>query len=370
MRILACIAISIVLAAPGARADERAARVVVREKGNDTFVAGDSPRVARAVKGDLVAAGGELSIAAPVAGDVLAAGGTLRIDAPLSQNLYAVGGQITLDGTIARNARVAGASVTLGPKARISGNASLAGRRIEVLGEVGGYVQAAGGLVLIDGRVNGDVDVAAGELELGPRARIGGTLRYRGGEALKQDAAAQVAGGIERLEMAPRRKEPRAHGRGALGIWTVGLMAMAAVFVAMLPGAFARVADAARTRLGWSLLAGFIALAAIPVGVLVLCVTVIGIPLALLALLGYFALLLVGYVTAGAALGDAVLKRWLAARAGLTGWRALFAALGVLAIGLLALIPWLGGFVAFLALLAGMGALLLAMRQGAGAKPA
>lgn len=370
MRILACIAISIVLAAPGARADERAARVVVREKGNDTFVAGDSPRVAQAVKGDLVAAGGELSIAAPVAGDVLAAGGTLRIDAPLSQNLYAVGGQVALDGTIARNARVAGASVTLGPKARISGNASLAGRRIEVLGEVGGYVQAAGGLVLIDGRVNGDVDVAAGELELGPRARIGGTLRYRGGEALKQDAAAQVAGGIERLEMAPRRKEARAHGRGALGIWTVGLMAMAAVFVAMLPGAFARVADAARTRLGWSLLAGFIALAAIPVGVLVLCVTVIGIPLALLALLGYFALLLVGYVAAGVALGDAVLKRWLAARAGLKGWRALFAALGVLAIGLLALIPWLGGFVAFLALLAGMGALLLAMRQGAGAKPA
>lgn len=370
MRILACIVLGILVAAPGARADERESQLVIRERGNDTFAAGGSVRVSQPVKGDLVAMGGELRIAAPVTGDLLAAGGMLRIEGAAGQDLYGAGGQVALDGSIARNARVAGGSVSVGPQARIAGNASLAGGRIELLGEVGGYAQIAGGKVLIDGRVNGDVDVAAGQLELGPRARIGGKLRYRGGEALKQDAAAQVAGGIERLEMAPHRKEARAHGRGALVIWTLGLMALAAVLVAALPGVFARVADAARTRVGWSLLAGFIALATIPVGVLVLCVTVIGIPLALLALLGYFALLLVGYIAAGVALGDAALKRWLAARAEVKGWRALFAALGVLAIGLLALVPWLGGFVAFLALLAGMGALLLAMKQGAGAKPA
>jgi cytoskeletal protein CcmA (bactofilin family) len=376
MRTLACIAACILLAASNVRADERESHLVIRERGNDTFAAGASVRVSQPVKGDLVATGGELRIAAPVTGDLLAAGGTLRIEGAAGQDLYAAGGQVALDGSVARNARVAGGSVSVGPQARIAGNASLAGGRIEVLGGIGGYLQVAGGHVVIDSRVDGDVDAAAGELELGPRARIGGKLRYRGGEALKQDAAAQVAGGIERLESPLHRKEGRfagqgrAAGRAAHGIWTLGLMAMAAVFVALLPGAFARVADAARTRVGWSLLAGFIALATIPVGVLVLCVTVIGIPLALLALLGYFALLLVGYVAAGVALGDAALKRWLAVRAGLKGWRALFAALGVLAIGLLALIPWLGGFVAFLALLAGMGALLLAMKQGAGANPA
>jgi cytoskeletal protein CcmA (bactofilin family) len=362
MKRFACIAACIVLAAPGVRAGERSDSY---RQGDDRFVAGDSALVAEAVKGDLLAASGELRITAPVAGDVIVVGGTLRIDAAAGQDVYAGGGQVSLEGTVARNARVAGNSVSVGPQARIAGNASLAGRRVEMLGAIGGYLQAAGARVLIDGRVDGDVEAAAGELELGPRARIGGKLRYRSGEPLRQDASAQVQGGIERLELPVRPAAKRARAPAAFGFWTLGLMAMAALLVAALPGFFGRVADAARARFGWSLLAGFIALASIPAAALVLLVSVIGIPLALLAVLGYFALLLVGYVAAGIALGDSVLRRWFAARAARKGWRALFAALGVLAIGIVALIPWLGALVAFLALLAGMGALLLQAKPGA-----
>lgn len=366
MRILACIALGILVAAPGARADEREPHLVMRQVGGDTFVAGDSPRIAQPVKGDLVAAGGELRIAAPVAGDLVAVGGTLRISAAAAQDLYAAGGQVELEGQVARNARVAGGSVSLAPQARIAGNASLAGGRIEVLGAVGGYLQAAGGRVLIDGRVEGDVEAAAGELELGPQARIAGKLRYRSGAPLRQDADAQVQGGIERLEMPMRHVAERSPAPAAFGIWTLGLMALAAVLVAAMPAFFGRVADAARGRFGWSLLAGFLALVAIPAAIAVLLVTVIGIPLALLAALGYLALLLVGYVAAGIALGNLALRKWLAARAARKGWRALSAALGVLAIGIVALIPWLGALAAFLALIAGMGALVLQLKTGAG----
>jgi hypothetical protein len=346
----------------GAMADERAEHVVLRQQGADTFVAGGSARLSEPVKGDLLAAGGELLLAGPVAGDQIAFGGKLRFDGAVSQDLYAGGGQVALEGSVARNARIAGGEVSLGPRARVAGNASLAGGDIKVLGAIGGYLQVAGGRVLIDGRIDGDVEAAGGTLELGPNARIGGRLRYRGGAPLKQDPAAQVAGGIERREMPVRRVAERSPAPAAFGIWTLGLMAMAAVLVAALPGFFGRVAEAARARFGWSVLAGFLALAAMPLAVLILLVTVIGAPLALLALLAYFALLLTGYVAAGIALGDTVLRRWLAARAAHRGWRALFAALGVLVIGLVALIPWLGGLLALGALLAGMGALLLQAR--------
>jgi cytoskeletal protein CcmA (bactofilin family) len=347
--------------AAGAAADER-----VHRQGSDAFVAGESARVSEPVKGDLVAAGGELRIAAPVSGDLLAVGGMVRLEPAAAQDLYAAGGQVSFDGTLARNARIAGGSVSIGPKARIDGNASLAGGRVEMLGSVGGYLQAAGGRVFIDGRVDGNVEAAAGELELGPGARIAGRLRYRGGAPLKQASGAQVQGGIERLEMPVRRGAERFAMRAAFGLWTLGLMLMAAVLVAALPEFFGRVADAARTRLGWSLLAGFVALVAIPAAMLVLLVTLIGIPLAALAALGYLAFLLLGYVAAGIVLGDAALKRWLAGRAAQRGWRAGAAALGVLAIGLLALIPWLGLLVAFLALIAGMGALVLQLKGAPG----
>ncbi|MGE3376578.1 MAG: polymer-forming cytoskeletal protein [Vicinamibacteria bacterium] len=362
--LIACLAAA--LAAP-AIADEREEhRLYLRQQGSDTFVAGDSARVGEPVAGDLVAAGGELRIEAPVAGDLVAIGGTLRVEGGVRQNLYAGGGQVALEGEVARNARVAGGSVSVGPRARIGGNASLAGGRVEVLGSVDGYLQAAGGRVYLDGKVAGDVTSAAGELELGPNARVGGRLTYRGGAPLVQHPQAQVAGGIERLEMEVHRARAReAAPRAVFGFWTLGLMANAAVLVLALPGFLGRVAEAARRRFGWSLLWGFLALAAIPLGIVVLLVTVIGVPLALGALLLYFVLLLAGYVAAGIALGEAVLASWWASRAARRGWRALFAALGVLAIGLAALVPWLGALVAFLALIAGMGAILMTLTQRA-----
>ena len=346
----------------GAMADEGATRLYLRQQGADTFVAGGSARLSAPVQGDLLAAGGEVLLAGPVAGDQIAFGGRLRFDGAVSQDLYAGGGQVALEGSVARNARVAGGEVSLGPRARIAGNASFAGGDIKVLGAVGGYLQAAGGRVLIDGRVDGDVEAASGALELGPNARIGGKLRYRGGAPLKQDPAAQVQGGVERLEVPVRGVAERVPAPAVLGVWTFGLMVMAAVLVAALPGFSSRVAETTRARFGWSLLAGFLTLAAIPLAVVLLLVTVIGIPLALLAALAFMALLLVGYVAAGIALGDATLRRWFAARAAHRGWRALFAALGVFALGIAALIPWLGALLAFVALIAGMGALLLQAR--------
>ena len=317
-----------------------------RKLGKDVFAAGASVYAAQPVEGDLIAAGGEVRVAAPVAGDVLAAGG-----------------QLLFDGTVARNAHMAGGRVALGPSSRIEGNASIAGGHVEVRGAIDGYLQAAGGEVLIDGPVQGDVEVAAGELELGPRARIGGTLRYWGGEPLERHASAQVLGGVVEREV-PRREPPELDevAGAAFGVWTLGLMILAAVLVAALPAAMAKVAAVASARFGWSLLVGFIALAAAPLAIVLLLVTVVGIPLALLALLAFPALLLVGYVASGVVLGTGILARLQPARAQRTGWRAAAGALGVLLLALAAMVPWVGPLVALVALIAGVGALLLATR--------
>jgi hypothetical protein len=83
------------------------------------------------------------------------------------------------------------------------------------------------------------------------------------------------------------------------------------------------------------------------------------VPLGLLTLTAYPILLLLGYVCSGIALG-----LWAATRLnqplgrGGAG-RVATAVLGMLAIGLLARVPFLGGLVMGLALLAGLGALVL-----------
>ena len=340
------------------------------ERGADRFVSGGSAYVDQPVKGDLIAAGGQLRVAGPVGGDLVLAGGSLRLEGTVDQDAYVAGGQIDVDGTVARNARIAGGSIALGPKARIGGNASLAGGRVETRGSIGGYLQVGAGSVLIDGPVQGDVDAGTGELEIGPQARIAGKLRYTSGKPAKIDPEAQVRGGIERVEPPRRAHGGRRTFRAGFAIWTIGLMILAALLAWLLPGFAARVAETARRRFGWSLLAGVVLLIVGPPAIVLLLVTVVGLPLAILGALAYLALLLVGYVAAGVALGNAVAARWRADYAARGAWRAAAAAAGVLVLCLLALVPWLGGFVALVALVAGVGALLLQLRATATAAPA
>ncbi len=334
--------------------------------GSDRFTAGPTVRIAQPVTGDLFAAGASVDIEAPVTGDALAAGGNVRIAAPLGESLYAAGGQLRVDAPIARSARVAGGQVEIGPKSRIAGNLTVAGGEVELRGTVGGHVLAAAGELLIDGEIAGDVTATAGEVALGPNARIGGRLRYASREAIRRDAAAQIAGGVERMAVHGDSQRPdRRYGPRGGWVWTIGLMVLAALLVGGLPEFYARVTATMQTRPGVSLLAGFVALVCVPIAAVVLFVTIVGIPLALIAVGLYLALLVVGYASAGVALGDWVLKRARAAAAAELWWRVAAAMLATLAIAFFARVPYLGGAAMLAALVIGIGALLLQVKRPA-----
>ena len=355
---LVAIALCVAAALAVAKEDHRP---VVTDIGLDRVIAGGSYSQAQPVAGDLLAAGGTVDVLGDVGGDAVLAGGTLRVDAAVKQGLYAAGGRITIGAPVQRNARIAGGSLEIAPQARVSGNVSAAGGEIRVLGPIGGYLVAAGGRVLINAPVAGDVDVRAGHLELGPKAAIGGKLRYASREELERDPAAQVAGDIERVQW---RFEPRPRRGAPLPvIWAAGLMLLAAVLAAALPDWYERVQQVLRQRPGTSALAGLVAIACMPVAAILLFVTVIGVPLGLLTLLALPALMLVGYVSTGVAAGRMALSRWRPAQQASRGWQILAAALCMLVLSLAASVPWVGTLVAVAVLLLGVGSVLLALRQ-------
>ena len=337
-----------------------------RSFGADRFVAGCPVSVVLPVAGDLLAAGCNVDVLAEVGGDVVAMGGNVRLAAPVKQGVYAAGGRVSIDAPVQRNVRIAGGRVELGPNANIAGNVTVGGGKVEIDGAIGGYLQVGAGSVRINGPVTGDVELGAGEVELGPNARIEGKLRYASGEEVRRDPAAQVRGGVERIERGERW--PAAHrwrggARHRLGwVWSVGLLAIAAILAAALPQFYGRVEETARTRWALSLLVGFVVLVCAPVAALIAAITVIGIPLALLTIALYLMLLLVGYVSAGIALGEIALRRWHVERAAKHGWRIAAAVLAMLVLSLLGRLPFVGGLITFAAMLMGIGALLLQAR--------
>lgn len=331
----------------------------------DRFVAGGTVTETAPVPGDLIAAGGSVDVEASVAGDAILAGGKLRLGADVGQSVHAAGGQVSLLGRVARNARLAGGEVEVGPKAQIDGNLGVAGGRIAVRGPVDGHLRAVGGRVLLDASVGGDVEIAAGAVELGPNARIAGNLRYRSGEPLQRDAAAQVLGNVEEIGPEPgRRTHEGRRARGGFGLaWTAGIMLLAAIVVAAMPRVSASVSGLLMTRPWFSAAIGFVTLVCVPVAALVLMATIIGFPVAMLLVLAYLLLLPLAWVGCAIGIGDWLVARVAAARAERTGWRIAAALLGVLVLALVSRVPWVGGLAALLALLAGLGAWTLQLRR-------
>jgi cytoskeletal protein CcmA (bactofilin family) len=349
-------------------AQEKVQRVE-RDIGSDHFAAGDALVLDKPVAGDLIAAGGKLAVSGGVTGDAVLAGGEVRLDGKVAQGLYMGGGRLTVSGQVARNARVAGGQVEFAAPSEVAGNLTVGGGDVTLKGRVKGYLQVAGGKVLIDGVVDGDVEARAGTLTLGPHARINGKLRYASRDDLARDPAAQVQGALERLAVPGGWPMPddmeRGMGRGGGWVWTTGLLVVASVWVLALPGFARRVAQTLRNRFPLSLLLGFALLVCIPVAAVLFMVTIIGVPLALATLALYPVLLLAAYVGSGVALGDWALTRFLPDRASSRVASVAAAMLGVLVIGVLARLPWAGGIVMVLALLAGLGALGLQLARPA-----
>jgi cytoskeletal protein CcmA (bactofilin family) len=272
-----------------------------------------------------------------VAGKSVFVGGNVDITEPLEGGLTAAAGNITVS-------------------APVNGNAHLAGGKITITGAIKGNLHAAAGRVTIDGPVGGDASVAGGKLVLGPNARIDGKLTFRGGD-LVQDPAAVVSGTVEHTtgrrhhddEFVPFGR----YGRG--WIWTAGLMLLAAIIAGALPGPTRRMAQELRAHPWTAPLIGFIALTCIPIAAVIVMITVIGIPIGLLALMGYVVLLLVGYVWVSVVVSGLLLDRFKADVASQTEWRVGAAVLAMLALGLLARLPFIGHFVGFVALIVGVG---------------
>ena len=342
----------------------RAADSAEAQVDNDRFVAGGLVRQTKPVEGDLFGIGGNVDVVAGVQGDAVLVGGDVRVRDSVAQGLFAAGGNVRLEATVGRNARIAGGNVEIASTANIAGNLSVAGGTVEIRGPVGGNVRAAAGDVLIDGPVAGDVRIAAGSLELGPNARIGGKLVHHGPEKIRRDPAAQVAGGIERGPARGLKGEER-HGVGPrIGgwLWSLGLIALAGFIAGVFPAGSRSMGDGLRNDPGIGLLLGFIALVCVPIAAVVLMVTIIGIPLALAVLLLYFLMLIVGYAAVGVMVGDAALARLRSQDSARVGWRVGAAMAAMLALALLSRIPVVGGLVIFVVLLAGLGAIVLAVR--------
>jgi hypothetical protein len=353
------------LASSGCSVNVNGEEAVTHELGSDHFAVGGFVNLTDPVEGDAFLAGGQVATAGEVNGDLVAAGGEVSIGGNVGDDLYAAGGNVKVDAIVTGNARVAGGDVEVGPATVIAGSATLTGGRVNFDGNSHGYLQISAGTVTIAGVVHGDTEVRSEQLVIGPETQIGGKLVYRGPSEPVVPAGAVITGGVEFHEVSHGSYMHGDHGpvREAVhwvgsALWFAGVFFVGALFVILFPGVSSRAADTIGRDPLRSLGLGLAVLVCVPFVAVVLLITIIGIPLALLLVPIYLLLMFLGWIVAALFVGQRGLAAVRGASPVTTGWRLLSLLLALVALSLVRHVPVVGGLVALLALVAGIGALV------------
>jgi cytoskeletal protein CcmA (bactofilin family) len=287
-----------------------------------------------------------------VSEDLTATAGTVVVRGTVDGDLDAFAGNVIVTGTVTGDVRAFAGNVRIA--GNVGGSVEAAGGNVFVEdgAEIAGDLQAAAGVVAINGSVAGTARVGSDELTVGPSAVVGGDLLH---SAASPDVAdgARVDGQIRQVEdVGEPRATPLVPGWVSAVYGFLVNLVVGVLLVALLRGfsdsTAARFVERPLTALG----VGLLALVGVPALLVVLAITIVGIPFALVGALLYALALWLGYVYGAFAVGA-----WLIALAGEDWGRIAALALGLAAVTVLGLVPVLGGIVQFVVLLLGLGAL-------------
>ncbi|MFB6359883.1 MAG: polymer-forming cytoskeletal protein [Halobacteriales archaeon] len=293
--------------------------------------------------------GGTIVVAADETVDsVEAAGGTVIVRGTVTGDVDAAAGSIIIAGTVEGDVSAGAGSVEI--TGQVDGDVSV-GTGSLMIGEeavIGGQLKAGAGSARIAGTVVGDVELGAGSIVLEPTATFQGDVRYDGD---LDDQGATIEGALIRDSSIGESQFRPFSGFGSTLFDVYGFLVtlvLGAVLLLVFPDGSRKLSRRLRDEPLSTGLYGLVALVGIPILLVLVAITIIGIPLAIIGALLFALTLWVGSIYGRYAVGE-----WLLGYVGTDNrWLALVVGLVVVA-----LVPFLGGLVEFLVLLLGLGAL-------------
>ena len=347
--------------------DARSGNIVTVASGEvidgDLYVGGGTIIIDATINGDLIAAGRTITVNGPVNGSIIAAGRTITVNGPVNGSIMAAGGTVNINGEVTHAVRVIGE--TLNISGTIGRDLLVIGRKFSMAAstaEIGGDLLLGAGTALIDGLIKGDINSGVDSLTIASTASIQGKLTYISENEANIQSGAQIRGTI--THKLPNVKEKIATG---IGLWStvIGflmILVIGIIIVLFAPKRVEAVTESIRTRpwasLGW----GTVILVAIPIAVLIVCITIIGLPLGLITLALYTIVIYLTQLFVGLLIGQLIVGAFrgvVETRAALVGAMAL----GLAILRLLILIPFVGFFFGLATVLFGLGAILVSERK-------
>jgi cytoskeletal protein CcmA (bactofilin family) len=280
-------------------------------------------------------------------------GGTVVVGAneTVDGDLDAFAGSVVIRGTITGDLNGAAGNVRI--VGTVQGDVSAASGSVIVTRDatIGGNLDTGAETVTVAGRVDGDVNAGSRVLRLTDTASVGGNVTY--GETLDRAAGALVNGTVGQGEVGGAAGPGPQFPPLVFSVYFLLVNAALGVILLLVFPEFSRTVAAraidAPLKSGG---VGLLTLLGTPLVLVVLALTVVGLPMSFLGIFLFLAL-----AWAGAIYGRYALGTWVTDVVGVENrWLALLS--GLLIVFALTLLPVVGGFVELLAVLFGLGALV------------
>jgi cytoskeletal protein CcmA (bactofilin family) len=329
---------------------------------DDLYVIGKDVLIEGTVNGDVYAAGSSVTIRGTVNGDVFAAGSDILVGGAVKGSVRAAGSTVRLTGaTIGNSVSAFGSSITVEKDSKIDGGLNFAGASAAIRGSVGRSVVGAADSITMAGSVGKDVDITASSITLESAAVLSGHLNYYGQSELHRDQGAQVKGQVQQLQGQTHHQDHRRASTFGILWGLIALYLTGVVTLWLFPRTVVSISSTLHQRPGGSVGTGVLIVILFLPALLVLLLSLVGIPLGILAALGVGVGLYVAKFIVGLTIGNLIARR--------TDWKPNPYAdviIGLLIITLLELIPGFGLAVRLIVAVAGLGAIFLTRFGGSG----
>ena len=146
---------------------------------DDVWIAGESVLISGTVNGDVYAAGGAVKVDGTINGDLLAVGGALDLTGTVSDDVRIIGGNISVNQTkIGDNLNIFGGNVTVDDETTVGGSFVLGAGQGKISSQIKRNLLAGCGNLTFNGTVGKNAELAAGQISLESNSIVSGDLNY------------------------------------------------------------------------------------------------------------------------------------------------------------------------------------------------
>lgn len=326
---------------------------------------GDNATISGTVDGDIYIGGGFVTVDGTINGDLFVGGGVVTVKGTVSDDVRVVGGMVNIDGRVGKNVTALGGTVAIGSDGTIGQSLLAVGGNVVVLGNINQGAAIYGDEVVLAGRIGEQVQVTATKISVEKTAILEGGLDYTSEKDAEIADGAAITGTVNK-NLPPQivpTPQPILGGLGRLALKFQLLSFLSLLLIGLLLVRFApRQTSAVAKLIGeqpWrSLGFGFLTVILTPIAMLLLAVTIVGLPLAILAGLAYAIAICLSSLFGGLFVGQKVFD-WF----NLKDNPYAMMAVGLLVLHLIFAVPVIGAFAQILSILAAVGAMLMLKRE-------